>query len=90
MTSTIQIPAGTQVVGEAWAVILGSGNTFTDYNNPQVVVQVGAPGSTGVAEITDMIFSTKGPAAGAIVVEWNVHDPTGQQGAAGTWDTHIM
>lgn len=30
------------------------------------------------------------PAAGAIVVEWNVHDPAGQQGAAGTWDTHIM
>ena len=29
-------------------------------------------------------------AAGAIIVEWNVHDPSGQQGAAGTWDTHIM
>ena len=37
-----------------------------------------------------MIFSTRGPAAGAIVVEWNVHDPAGQQGAAGTWDTHII
>ena len=29
-------------------------------------------------------------AAGAVVVEWNVHDPAGQQGAAGTWDTHII
>ncbi|CAL1707953.1 unnamed protein product [Somion occarium] len=90
VTSTITIPAGTQVVGEAWSVIQGTGNTFTDYNNPQVVVRVGDPGSQGVAEITDIIFSTKGPAAGAIVVEWNVHDPAGQQGAAGTWDTHII
>ncbi|THG98774.1 hypothetical protein EW026_g3453 [Hermanssonia centrifuga] len=42
------------------------------------------------AEITDMIFTTKGPAAGAIIVEWNVHDPAGQQGAAGAWDTHLI
>ena len=28
-------------------------------------------------------------AAGAIVMEWNVHDPAGQQGAAGMWDSHI-
>ena len=41
-------------------------------------------------EITDMIFSTRGPAAGAIIIEWNVHDPANQQGAAGTWDTHII
>lgn len=32
-----------------------------------------------------MFFS----AGGAIVVEWNVHDPAGQQGAAGMWDSHI-
>lgn len=28
-------------------------------------------------------------AGGAIVLEWNIHDPAGQQGAAGMWDTHI-
>jgi hypothetical protein len=38
-------------------------------------------------EITDMIFSTIGPAAGAIAVEWNVHEST--QGSAGMWDAHI-
>ena len=54
------------------------------------VVQVGESGSTGVLEITDIIFSTRGPAAGAIVVEWNVAEPAGQQGATGTWDTHII
>ncbi|KAI0790705.1 glucan 1,3-beta-glucosidase [Abortiporus biennis] len=90
VTSTITIPAGTQIVGEGWSVIMGSGSEFTDYNNPQPVIQVGSTGSTGVVEISDIIFSTRGPAAGAIVVEWNVHDPAGQQGAAGTWDSHII
>jgi len=34
-----------------------------------------------------VLFSTVGPSPGVIMVEWNVHDPTGQQGAAGMWDT---
>ncbi|KAF9235735.1 glycoside hydrolase family 55 protein [Melanogaster broomeanus] len=66
VTDTIGIPAGTQIVGEAW-----------------VVVQAGAPNSEGVLEISDIVFSTAGPAPGAILLEWNVHDPSGQQGAAG-------
>jgi len=36
-------------------------------------------------EITDIIFSTVGPAAGAIVVEWNVKESS--QGKAGDWDS---
>jgi len=87
VTSTITIPASARVVGEAWSVISGAGPGFQDQNNPQVVVRVGEPGSRGVVEITDMIFSTVGPAPGAIVVEWNVKETT--QGSAGTWDTHI-
>ncbi|KAJ7718893.1 hypothetical protein B0H14DRAFT_3170707 [Mycena olivaceomarginata] len=47
----------------------------------------GAPGSSGVLEITDIIFTTIGPAGGAIVVEWNVQQTT--QGGAGMWDSHI-
>ncbi|KAJ7043179.1 glycoside hydrolase family 55 protein [Mycena alexandri] len=87
VTSTITIPAGARIVGEAWSVISGSGPAFQDQNNPQVVVRVGEPGSRGVVEITDMIFSTVGPAPGAIVVEWNVKET--EQGSAGAWDTHI-
>ncbi|OCH91433.1 exo-beta-1,3-glucanase [Obba rivulosa] len=90
VTSTITIPAGTQIVGEGWSTIMGSGSFFQDYNNPEPVIRVGTAGSTGVVEISDMIFTARGPAAGAIIVEWNVHDPSGQQGAAGTWDTHII
>ncbi|KAJ6514577.1 exo-beta-1,3-glucanase [Mycena vulgaris] len=87
VTSTLTIPAGTQIVGEGWSVIAGRGAAFQDMNNPQVVVQVGAPGSSGLLEITDMLFSTIGPAAGAIVVEWNVKQTT--QGGAGMWDSHV-
>jgi len=89
VTSTLQIPAGTQMVGEAWSVISGSGSAFQNINSPIPVVQVGAPGSQGILEITDIIFSTVGPAPGAIVVEWNVQQPAGQNGGAGAWDTHI-
>ncbi|KAF8439368.1 glycoside hydrolase family 55 protein [Boletus edulis BED1] len=89
VTDTITIPAGTQIVGEAWTVILGGGSNFQSQTNPRVVIQVGTPGSQGIMEISGILFSTAGPAAGAIVLEWNVHDPSGQQGAAGLWDTHI-
>ncbi|KAJ7874928.1 pectin lyase fold/virulence factor [Mycena olivaceomarginata] len=87
VTPTLTIPAGTQMVGEAWSVISGKGSTFQDMNNPKPIVQVGAPGSSGLVEITDIIFSTIGPAGGAIVVEWNVKQTT--EGGAGMWDSHI-
>ncbi|KAF5391727.1 hypothetical protein D9757_001809 [Collybiopsis confluens] len=89
VTSTLTIPAGTQIVGEAWSVIAGSGSAFQNINSPQPMVQVGAANSQGVVEITDIIFSTIGPAPGAIVVEWNVKQPAGQNGGAGMWDSHI-
>ncbi|THH16183.1 hypothetical protein EW146_g4411 [Bondarzewia mesenterica] len=89
VSSTLKIPAGVQIVGEAWSAIMGSGSAFSNVNNPQVVVQVGAAGSTGVAEISDMLFTTRSPANGAIAVEWNVHDPSGQAAAAGMWDSLI-
>ncbi|KAF7311541.1 hypothetical protein MKEN_01056500 [Mycena kentingensis (nom. inval.)] len=85
--STLTIPVGSRIVGEAWSTIAGAGTAFGDMNNPQVVVRVGTPGSHGAVEISDVIFSTIGPAPGAIVVEWNVHGS--EQGAAATWNTHI-
>ncbi|KAI0780740.1 exo-beta-1,3-glucanase [Trametes elegans] len=87
VTDTLKIPPGTQLVGEAWSVILGGGGAFQDQANPRAVVQVGAPGDEGIVEISDIVFATRGPAAGAIVVEWNVH--SNEQGGAGMWDSHI-
>ncbi|KAJ7184278.1 exo-beta-1,3-glucanase [Mycena filopes] len=85
VTSTLKVPAGAQVVGEAWSVIAGKGSAFQDVANPKAVVQVGAAGSSGIVEITDIIFSTIGSTPGAIVVEWNVKETTqGGPESAGT------
>ena len=89
VSSTVTIPAGTRLVGEAWSVLAGKGPMFQDQKNPQVVFRVGEKGSQGITEITDVVFTAVGPAAGAIVVEWNVRDPEGVQAGAGMWDTHI-
>ncbi|KAF8900746.1 exo-beta-1,3-glucanase [Gymnopilus junonius] len=89
VSSTLTIPAGTRLVGEAWSVLAGKGPAFQDQTNPQVVFKVGEEGDQGQTEITDVVFTTVGPAAGAIVVEWNVREPDGFQAGAGMWDTHI-
>ncbi|KAF5310158.1 hypothetical protein D9619_010234 [Psilocybe cf. subviscida] len=91
LTSTLTIPAGTCLVGEAWSLLAGKGLKFQDQLNPQVVIRVGKKGEKchGTTEITDVVFTTVGPAAGAIVVEWNVRDPEGKQAGAGMWDSHI-
>lgn len=87
ITDTITIPPGTRMVGEAWSILLAGGSKFQDQSNPRVAFKVGASGSSGVFEATDIIFSTKGPAGGAIVVEWNMKGSS--QGATGLWDSHI-
>jgi glucan 1,3-beta-glucosidase len=61
VTSTVTIPAGTRLVGEAWSVLAGKGPAFQDQDNPQVVFKVGEEGSQGITEITDIVFSTVGP-----------------------------
>jgi hypothetical protein len=46
--------------------------------------RVGKPGEKGVVEISDLMFTTKGSTAGAILMEWNVHED--EQGSAAMWD----
>ncbi|KAI0709449.1 exo-beta-1,3-glucanase [Earliella scabrosa] len=87
ITDTLTIPPGTQIVGEVWSVIMGAGSRFRDQNNPHVMVRVGEDGDVGNVEITDIMFATQGPTAGAIVMEWNIHSNV--QGGAGMWDAHI-
>lgn len=49
--------------------------------------RVGEPGDKGIVEISDFLFTVQGPTAGAVLVEWNVHEDT--QGSAGMWDCHF-
>jgi glucan 1,3-beta-glucosidase len=84
VTSTITIPPGSKIAGESYSVIMSSGSFFNDINNPKPVVQVGASGSSGSVQWTDMIVSTQGIQAGAILIEWNLAASSG----SGMWDVH--
>ncbi|KAI1371255.1 glycoside hydrolase family 55 protein [Hypoxylon crocopeplum] len=86
VTKTLLIPAGSKIVGEGYPVIMSSGSFFTNINAPQVVVQIGNPGDSGTVEWSDMIVSTQGAQAGAILIRWNLASPAGSP--SGMWDVH--
>jgi glucan 1,3-beta-glucosidase len=89
ISQTIKIPKNIRITGEIWPLILASGPAFQDESNPTPVFQIGTQGDEGAVEISDLIFQTVGPQPGAVLVEWNVRDPLGQQGASGMWDVHF-
>ena len=66
---------------------MASGPNFADSNNPRPMLRVGQPNSVGDVEITDFMFSTRGQAPGAVLVEWNIRGNA--QGSAGMWDSHF-
>lgn len=87
VTSTIKIPKNIKITGEIWPMIMASGEAFSDQNKPIPMLQVGQPGDTGSVEMSELMLETKGPAPGAILVEWNVGEES--QGSCGMWDVHI-
>lgn len=87
MGTTVFIPTDSRVQGSLWSQIQGAGFYFSDLNNPQVMVRVGNKGDVGTMEIVEMLFSVKGPTAGAILMEWNV--AADSQGSAAMWDSHF-
>ncbi|KAF2151285.1 glycoside hydrolase family 55 protein [Myriangium duriaei CBS 260.36] len=90
ISDTITIPNNIKIVGEIWPLFMvdGSSPKFSDINNPQVAFRVGQPGDTGAVEMQEIIFETKGPAPGAIMMEWNLGNAGGVQGANTMWDVH--
>ena len=87
VTNSITIPPGAKIVGESYPIIMASGSFFSNINNPVPVIRVGAvSGQTGVVEWSDMIVSTQGAAAGAVLIQWNLASPAGTP--SGMWDVH--
>ena len=74
--NTVKVPVGSKIVGSGWSQIMGTGSYFQNAEKPAVMVQVGNQGDSGVIEISDMLFTVQGPTAGAILMEWNVHEST--------------
>ncbi|KAJ5552813.1 pectin lyase-like protein [Penicillium frequentans] len=87
VTDTVKIPVGSRIIGQAWPQIMGKGKNFADQLHARAVVQVGEPDESGVVEIQDMMFTVSGATAGAILVQWNVHEIT--RGSVGFWDSHF-
>lgn len=87
--STVTIPNNIKIVGEMWPLLMADGTSpnWQDKNNPQVVFRVGQPGDKGTVEMSDLVFTTRGSAVGAIVMEWNLAGT--YPGATGMWDTHF-
>jgi glucan 1,3-beta-glucosidase len=84
VTSTLSIPPGSKLVGETYSVIMSSGSFFNNINSPQPVVRVDTAGQSGQVEWSDMIVSTQGTQAGAILIEWNLASPATTP--SGMWD----
>ncbi|OJJ34994.1 hypothetical protein ASPWEDRAFT_112263 [Aspergillus wentii DTO 134E9] len=87
ITSTIKVPKNIKITGEVWPLLMAYGENFSDEKNPIPMLQVGEVGDSGSVEITDLALQTRGPAPGAILMQWNVAEAS--QGSAGMWDVHF-
>ncbi|KAE8385789.1 hypothetical protein ETB97_001033 [Aspergillus alliaceus] len=87
ITDTIKVPKNVKITGEVWPVLMAHGAKFADEENPIPMLQVGQVGETGSVEITDLALQTKGPAPGAILMQWNLAEDS--QGSAAMWDVHF-
>ena len=85
VTTTLYVPQNSKLVGESYSVIMSSGPFFANINQPKPVVQIGQPGEVGNVEWSDMIVSTQGSQAGAVLIEWNL---ASLGDASGMWDVH--
>ena len=86
ITRTLFIPPGSRIVGETYSVIMSSGAFFADARSPQPVIRVGNPWDKGSIEWSDMVVSTQGSQAGAILIEINLESSTASP--SGLWDVH--
>lgn len=64
---------------------MGTGAAFSNMGAPRAVVRVGSAGETGYVEWSDMIVSTRGPCAGAKLIEYNLAT---RGTPSGLWDVH--
>ncbi|EME85443.1 glycoside hydrolase family 55 protein [Pseudocercospora fijiensis CIRAD86] len=89
LKDTVTVPNKIKIVGEIWSLIVADGASFNNVKKPKPVWQVGKRNGgniNGGVEISDLMFETKGPAPGAIMIEWNLNSANGE---SGMWDSHV-
>lgn len=87
VSDTVNVPSNVKITGELLSIIMATGSVFQDELHPRPVWRIGNPGESGTVEISDIVFETKGPTPGAIIVEWNIKGQS--PAAAGMWDAHF-
>ncbi|KAH3147357.1 hypothetical protein KXW18_005344 [Aspergillus fumigatus] len=88
VTGTIFVPAGSIIVGDAYAsAISATGSNFWNPNAPTTMVKVGNAGDVGVAQFTDMMFTVADVLQGCKLVEVNIAGAA--PGDVGFWNTHF-
>ncbi|KAJ5240912.1 glycoside hydrolase family 55 protein [Penicillium citrinum] len=85
--STLFVPKGSRIVGEAWATITGNGAYFKDSSSPKPVVAIGNGGDVGTAQIQDMRFTVSDVLPGAIIVQFNMAGSS--PGQVALWNSMI-
>jgi len=46
--------------------------SFHDIDDPTIMITVGNPGDEGGVEISDLLFTARGPTAGLVAMQWNI------------------
>ncbi|TQB74031.1 hypothetical protein MPDQ_005230 [Monascus purpureus] len=88
VTGTVFVPAGSRIVGDAFASVISAlGPNFKNENVPVTMVQVGNPGDVGVAQFSDMMFTVADILEGCKLVEINIAGYN--HGDVGLWNTHF-
>lgn len=87
VTDTIFFPAGSRVVGEAWAAISATGSNYYNPNSPNAMVRVGNAGDKGVAQFSGMLFTVADVLQGCTLLEVNIAG--NNPGDVGFWDCHF-
>jgi hypothetical protein len=72
LTSTLTIPSGTRLVGNAWSTLSGYGPFFANASSPHPVVKIGDPDSLGTAVLQDLRFTVGQALPGAILLQINM------------------
>ncbi|KAH7355180.1 putative exo-beta-1,3-glucanase [Rhexocercosporidium sp. MPI-PUGE-AT-0058] len=87
VSDTIVVPSGSRIIGETLSAISAVGSKFSDADSPKVMVQVGSPGETGVAQISDVLFTVADVLPGCILVQVNMAGSS--PGDVGFWNSHF-
>jgi glucan 1,3-beta-glucosidase len=87
VSDTINIPSGSQIVGEVWSAISGTGSAFSDASSPKVMIQIGQDGEVGSVQISDMLFTIAEVLPGCILLEIAMAGVS--QGDVALWNSHF-